>query len=89
MKLQLSILLGALIVAAFSTWAVVAGLISLAPRIGLLDRPNERSSHVRVTARGGGIGFVLSVALFFGALVAVDAFGIWMRHTPGTRMPGW
>jgi UDP-N-acetylmuramyl pentapeptide phosphotransferase/UDP-N-acetylglucosamine-1-phosphate transferase len=88
MKVQLSILLGALMVAAFCTWAVVAGLISLAPRIGLLDRPNERSSHQRVTARGGGIGFVLSVALSFGALVVMDALGIWMGHTPGTRMPG-
>ncbi len=30
---------------------------------GLLDIPNERSSHVNQTARGAGIGFYLAVAL--------------------------
>ena len=34
-----------------------------APRIGLTDIPNERSTHSSVTPRGAGIGFVLSVLL--------------------------
>jgi UDP-GlcNAc:undecaprenyl-phosphate GlcNAc-1-phosphate transferase len=34
-----------------------------APKIGLMDVPNERSSHCSITPRGAGIGFYLSVAL--------------------------
>jgi UDP-N-acetylmuramyl pentapeptide phosphotransferase/UDP-N-acetylglucosamine-1-phosphate transferase len=49
--------------AALVTWLLVGQLIRLAPRLGLLDRPNERSSHTRVTPRGGGIGFVVAIAL--------------------------
>jgi len=48
--------------AAVATSLIVAGLVRLAPRLGLLDRPNKRSSHTRVTPRGGGIGFVIVVA---------------------------
>lgn len=43
------------------TWALVGFLIRIAPRVGLLDRPNERSLHTRVTPRGGGLGIVLAV----------------------------
>ena len=49
------------LVAGLATWLLVAVLIRLAPRIGLLDRPNERSLHTRVTPRGGGIGLVLAL----------------------------
>ncbi len=35
-------------------------LVRLAPRLGLLDVPNERSSHERVTPRGGGIAIALA-----------------------------
>jgi len=34
-----------------------------AARIGMLDVPNERSSHQKTTPRGGGIGIVLAAAL--------------------------
>jgi Fuc2NAc and GlcNAc transferase len=34
----------------------------VAGRVGLLDAPNERSSHTRVTARGGGIAIVAGAA---------------------------
>ena len=44
--------------AAVVTWIMVLVIIRLAPRVGLLDRPNERSLHSRVTPRGGGIGIV-------------------------------
>jgi len=53
--------------AAVATWALVALLIKLAPQLGLVDRPNARSLHTRVTPRGGGIGFVLAVVI--GALL--------------------
>lgn len=42
----------------------------LADHYGIIDKPNERSSHTRVTIRGGGIIFIIA------ALVAV----IWHPH---------
>lgn len=37
----------------------------LALRFRIIDKPNERSSHVKPTIRGGGIIFPISVLLFF------------------------
>jgi len=34
---------------------------TFAPQIGLVDVPNERSSHTRHTARGAGIGFSMAI----------------------------
>jgi Fuc2NAc and GlcNAc transferase len=42
-------------------WVAVLPVRRYADRIGLLDRPNERSSHVRTTPRGGGIGIIAGV----------------------------
>lgn len=43
---------------------VMIGLVrSHAPKIGLIDIPNDRSAHARHTPRGAGIGFYLSIAL--------------------------
>lgn len=42
------------------TWLMVRILVRKAPEIGLVDRPNERSSHTRITPRGGGIGIVIT-----------------------------
>lgn len=50
-------------------WALVAGLIRFAPKIGLLDRPNNRSLHTKVTPRGGGLGFVVFFAVALGTLL--------------------
>ena len=60
--------LGAFAVA-LVTWLLVAVVIRLAPALGLMDRPNSRSSHTRLTPRGGGLGFVVTVAVAL--LVAV------------------
>jgi UDP-N-acetylmuramyl pentapeptide phosphotransferase/UDP-N-acetylglucosamine-1-phosphate transferase len=46
-------------------------MVSLAPRFGLLDRPNERSMHTYPVATGGGLGIVLGVSASVGALVLV------------------
>ncbi|RFC50366.1 MAG: UDP-GlcNAc:undecaprenyl-phosphate GlcNAc-1-phosphate transferase [Verrucomicrobia bacterium] len=62
------------LIAAFVSWALVGVVIRLAPLIGLLDRPNERSLHTRATPRGGGLGFVLVVALGCGVLWVVPGF---------------
>jgi len=84
---QLLILVVSLGLAVFSTWAAVAGLISLAPRIGLVDRPNERSLHVRVTPRGGGVGLVIPVALAVSALALIGSVGRLVGLIPGMREP--
>ena len=36
----------------------------IARRLGIVDRPNERSSHHRLTLRGGGIIFFLSLVVY-------------------------
>ncbi len=59
--------------AMLASWVLVWLLIRLAPRIGLVDRPNERSLHTRVTPRGGGIGFVLTLAGALGWWLAGNA----------------
>src|SRR5580692_10922702 len=51
------------------TWA----LIGLLRRRAMLDRPNERSSHVVPTPRGGGIAVI---AVSIGAWVVLAAAGI-------------
>jgi len=55
------------LVSAFCTWVVV----KYAGRFGLLDVPNERSSHASTTPRGGGLSIVL--ATFLG-LFLFDSF---------------
>lgn len=45
--------------AALASWILVGGVIRAAPRFGLVDRPNERSLHLKPTPRGGGIGIVI------------------------------
>lgn len=47
-------------------------VLRVAPRLGLLDRPNERSSHDRVTPRGGGLAVGLALA---GALSVAGSGG--------------
>ncbi|MEA3455645.1 MAG: MraY family glycosyltransferase [Campylobacterota bacterium] len=37
-------------------------MVHYAPKLGLVDIPNERSSHSKHTPRGAGIGFFLAVA---------------------------
>jgi Fuc2NAc and GlcNAc transferase len=58
--------IGAFAVAAVIAFGVTAGVAWLvarnAARLGLLDVPNERSSHVTPTPRGGGIGIAAGVA---------------------------
>lgn len=44
--------------AVVGTWL----LIRFAPRLGLIDRPNERSSHQAPTPRGGGIALVIATS---------------------------
>lgn len=59
-----------LLLLAFVAATLLTGAVrALAPRLSLLDRPNERSLHVKPTPRGGGIGIVLAFLALVGALV--------------------
>jgi len=65
----------ALVLAAASSWGLLCALLPCLRR-RLLDQPNERSSHLQATPRGGGLAFVLvasvasALASLFGATSA-------------------
>ena len=79
----------AFIVAAVLGFAVAAGTAWLitrnATRLGLLDVPNERSSHVSTTPRGGGIGIVAGVAA---GVIYLTAVGIPLDRNLGILLAG-
>src|SRR3990170_4325808 len=64
------------------TWLVVWLVRRNAPRLGLIDQPNHRSSHRQPTPRGGGIGIVLGagsgllVALVVGAALPASVWTV-------------
>ena len=68
-------------VAAGTAWLVARN----ATRLGLLDVPNERSSHVDTTPRGGGIGIVAGVAA---GVVYLTAKGIPLERNLGVLLAG-
>jgi len=75
--LKLVIIFLALIGAAFLYFEI-------ARRFNIIDRPNERSSHKRVTLRGGGVLFVVGVALYFffyGFSYTLFALGLFLIST--------
>ena len=39
--------------------------LKLAVKFKIIDKPNERSSHKKITVRGGGIIFPIATLLFF------------------------
>jgi UDP-GlcNAc:undecaprenyl-phosphate GlcNAc-1-phosphate transferase len=39
--------------------------LKLALKYKIIDKPNQRSSHTKITVRGGGILFTISIILFF------------------------
>lgn len=45
--------------------SVMLGYLFLANKMGIVDKPNERSSHMKTTVRGGGIVFPIAVLLWF------------------------
>ena len=51
--------LGPFAIGLLAACAVTAVLVRVAARLELLDHPTERSSHVRVTPRGGGVAIVI------------------------------
>ncbi len=77
-----------LLVVGFGTavlsWLLVGQMIRLAPSFGLLDRPNARSSHTRLTPRGGGLGFVVALAV-----VATAIFSAGLAGPQAGAIVGW
>ena len=76
-------------VAAVVGFGVAAGTVWLvsrnATRIGLIDVPNERSSHLSPTPRGGGIGIVAGVAV---GVIYLTAAGISLDRNLGILLVG-
>ncbi len=64
------------LVAAVTTYVGVALFRLWAERQKILDLPNERSSHIRPTPRGGGLVIVV-VTLLGGAVLASAAPSLW------------
>ena len=65
--------LAALLAAVLISWALTGMIRRQAARIGLLDHPNERSSHTVPTPRGGGVAIVGSFMLL---LLAMGLLGL-------------
>lgn len=83
-----------LLAAAFATSAILCAVVrTLAPRIGLVDRPGEHKQHGRVVPLGGGIGILATIALAVlgGALVV---YGVsrwapgWLPASVAENLPG-
>ena len=51
--------------AAVLLFAFEEGYFAIARRYGIVDKPNARSSHSRVTLRGGGVIFYIAALMYF------------------------
>jgi UDP-N-acetylmuramyl pentapeptide phosphotransferase/UDP-N-acetylglucosamine-1-phosphate transferase len=69
-----AIVAGAGVVACLGTFA----LIPVLRRAAVLDRPNERSSHLAPTPRGGGIAVVVAILFAWLALTLAGAYTMWL-----------
>jgi len=61
--MNLALLLSLAAAGGVATWAMTAAVRLYALRSGLMDHPNERSSHSAPTPRGGGVAIVASFML--------------------------
>lgn len=62
-----------LIAAILAAFAATGLVLRWLRRRGILDNPNHRSSHVRPTPRGGGLGIVPVLIMAWAALILVGA----------------
>lgn len=91
----MSLLTAVAVAGAFATsWATVRALRALAPRLGLLDRPNARSSHHTPKPRGGGLGVLAGTAagvslLAFAGGVPRDAVVLLACSLPVAAVGWW
>jgi UDP-N-acetylmuramyl pentapeptide phosphotransferase/UDP-N-acetylglucosamine-1-phosphate transferase len=59
---------------AFASFAASGFILAVLKRQGIVDTPNERSSHATPTPRGGGIAVILVILAAFGLSIG-NAFG--------------
>lgn len=59
-------------------WGGTVLVERLAPRWGLVQGPNERSSHTKPTPRGGGVAIAVAVMLSALVLALSGAPGLWL-----------
>lgn len=76
--MQTYIGLVAVLIAALIGFAGTRLVELLAPRLGLVQAPNERSSHIRPTPRGGGIAIAAAIVSMAVLLAATGAPGLWI-----------
>jgi UDP-GlcNAc:undecaprenyl-phosphate GlcNAc-1-phosphate transferase len=64
----MTVLIGYCLVLFIVTYLSIRLFITLSPKLGLVDIPNERSSHKKITPRGAGLvfgfAFLISVLIF-------------------------
>jgi UDP-GlcNAc:undecaprenyl-phosphate GlcNAc-1-phosphate transferase len=80
-----------LIMAMAISMAIIPVMVRIAPRVGMIDRPDSRKVHVKPIPRAGGVGIVLGSlvpmvlwlphdkffsAYLFGAIILL-IFGVW------------
>lgn len=93
---SLLLLLGSGTVCSLLVSLVSTGLMRhLAPRMGLIDLPNERKVHRQPTPRGGGLAIWLAVVITFatGQLLLwiarrSDTVAAWLPAAVGPHLPG-
>ena len=54
----------------------------IAKKYNIIDKPNERSSHTRITLRGGGIIFPIAFLLFMGYEIFFNNYPIYLSNNP-------
>ncbi len=69
-------------------WLSVRVMRSVAPRIGLVDRPGARKVHTTPTPLGGGLGIWFGVVGSF-ALLFVIVHGADTNAFVAAKLPGW
>lgn len=62
-----------LIAAAFTSWVLGHFVCLSLQRAGIVDQPNDRSSHKKPTARGGGIGIIVTIAVTAAGITRLSA----------------
>lgn len=81
---MIAVLIAALVGGALAGWVLTGAALRYGLARGILDRPNERSSHVVPTPLGGGWGVVIPA---IGALALACSVG-WLDPAPALGLAG-
>ncbi len=65
-----------LLLSVFAGWLIASLMVRYGYMLGLIDKPNHRSSHSIDTPKGGGLGILL---VFLTAAIATDSrWSVWI-----------